>query len=205
MATMMRGLISQGGEASINQYTFSLPEPEILTSDFFYENIQIPETGQLIINSPFRPDFEKINSRFPDAKIVVVTHKLHELSKISRIFFKSYYEEGYETMSSSQFRKILLDHPSLFSNTQATPSQLSTTEREVFIKIVAYHKLLDGFYLAEIPSDPNVFEIQYGEMFYDKETTKSKLELITGKTFTQDFSKVYDDIAELQLRFYFQE
>jgi hypothetical protein len=173
-----------GIDPSTRQWSFQETTPEVLTPAFYYDNVLIPETGNVVINIPFTPNYEKLNLRFPNCKIIVLTHSLLSCRNIALSYFKNYYIDAYEFGAEPFFRRILREHANLFSNTDAAPWELNEKERHIFHKILSHQKLLDGFHSLEIPADPNVLEIKFEEFHFNTALVEQKLELFTGRTFS---------------------
>lgn len=201
------GLLAQdNAEILINPLAHE--DPSILTSDqltadYFYNNIQVPDEGTFIINSPFRPNYQLLKQRFPECKIIVITHSVHEIQHISRSLFRHYYVESYEITSEPFFRKIINDHSWLFSSTDLLPDQLTRIEKEIFVKILAHQMLLSGFHCLTIPNDPDVLEIKFDKIFYHIETVESQLETFTSKTFTESDRTVNRTLSREFIKKYF--
>ncbi len=163
---------------------FLQPTPEFLTSDFFYDNIVVPDEGNVVINSGFLPNYEKLNERFPGCKIIVITHSLQDCTQLAKGLFKSFYIDDYE-YAQIPYEKILSLHPALFKNPSLKPWELSQKEKAIFIKILAYHKLIDGFHSAEIPNDPNVLEVKFSDIHFNTAKLESDLESFIGNTISE--------------------
>lgn len=166
----------------LSNNTFQVPEPEKMTADFFFTNISVPETGNVVINAPFLPNYEILNQRFPGCKIIVITHELYRCNDIASSFFQTYYNDAYDFGADYHYKNILQSHAHLFSNLDAKPWELSVIEKHTFIKILAYHKLLDGFYCHKFPSDTtNVMEIKFRDIYSNIESVEANIEAFTGK------------------------
>ena len=175
------------------------------SSEDFYSNITVPETGTFVINCPYRPDFNIMKQRFPDCKIIVITHTLPEITHLSRMFFNSFYVDEYETIAGPHFKKILEDHSWLFSNVNATPLELTRKEVDIFIKIITYHKILDGFHSVIIPNDPNILEVKFSDLVFKIAEVESKLENFIGKTYLESDKAVNREVMALFFNDYFDK
>lgn len=183
---MIKNAISTGtnSEIILLENSFNAPTPEVLTADFFFDNIIVPEDDSVVINSPFIPNYEKIFSRFSDAKVVVVTHSLTDCLNLAKTFFKSYYVFNYEFGADIHFKKIIDAYPHLFKNPDVTPNQLTLKEQNIFIKILEHQKVVDGFHSLEVPTNPNVLEIAFRDIHFNNHKVESQLEQFIGKTFS---------------------
>lgn len=196
---LIKGLIDSSAELTdFSQLSYNETMPALLTKDFFFNNVILPEEGDIILAVPFTPDYDIIFSRFPTAKVAVITHTVNECSNIARSYFKSYYYDSYEISSSANFRKMLQDHAHLFSNVNATPSELSAKETAICDKIITYQKLLDGFCNTEILNSPNVIELKFNDLVFNTTTIENILEQFTGgefsdteRTLTRDLTTHY--------------
>lgn len=183
-------------------------DPNILTSDqltadYFYNNIQVPDNGTFVINSPFRPNYEILKQRFPECKIIVISHMVQEIQHISRSLFRHYYVESYEITSAPFFNKLINDHSWLFSGTNLTPDQLTRIDKEIFVKILAHQILLAGFHCLTVPANPDVLEIKFDKIFYHVDEVEAQLESFTGKTFIESDKKINRDLTQEFIKKYF--
>lgn len=175
--------------------------PDTMTSEFWFNNID-PGTRQ-VIRVPFRPDYATLKQRFPGCKIIILTHLLAECTGIALSLWEGFYKDTYEFGAQPFFKSILENHRHLFSSTELTPTQLTHTEIHTFIKILAYEKLLDGFYCLTIPNDPDVLEITHKDFYYNRSHVKSQIENFTGKTLSPMASEIYDQISEAYIDSFF--
>lgn len=177
---VIKNAIGNVDPTAIN-HVYLQPQPEVISSDFFHDNITIPESGNVVINSGFLPNYEKLNNRFPGCKIVVITHSLQETTQLAKGLFKSFYIDDYEH-SRDAYERILRLHPSLFKDHSLKPWELPQKEKTIFIKILAYHKLIDGFHSADILDSPSVLEIKFSDIHFKTQKVEADLESFTGKT-----------------------
>ena len=173
------------------------------TPEFFYDNLQIPEEGTFIVNIPFRPDYEILKQKFPECKIIVITHLIQDITHISRAFFRHFFLESYEAGAEPHFRKIIEDHHWLFSSTFVTPEELTRTERDIFARIIAHQKLLDGFHNMTVPTDPDILRIRFEKIFYHYSEVEAQLENFTGKTFTEYDKSLNRELTQAFIQKYF--
>jgi hypothetical protein len=185
-------------------HSFSQPLTGELTLEFFFDNIEVPESGNIVINSPFRPDYTRIFSRFPDCKIVVVSHNLNDCTHIAKSFFKSYYINTYEYGAEEHFRTILTANPHLFKNVNAAPLELTPKEQLIFIKMLAHQKLMDGFHSLDIPENTNVLEIAFTDIHYNTSQVETQLEQFIGTTFSASEKELNKEFTEHFIKEYFR-
>jgi hypothetical protein len=181
---LVRSLIDTG-LMELTPHTFSAPAPDVLTPEFFYANLTIAEEGNVVVNVPFRPDYNTLKSRFPGCKIIVLTHRLQDCETLARGLVQSYYIDGYEHGSAPYFNQIIQDHSHLFSSVDLLPTELTNKDRVILNKIVAYHKLLDGFYTLDVPLETNILELKFNDLYFNTAQVESQLELFTGGIFTE--------------------
>lgn len=199
---VLRGLHADENAVIIPKPVFE-NEPEVLTREYFFNNLSLPEEGTFIVHAPFRPDFETMKSRFPGCKIVVITHSVQESTHLAKIFFKTFFVNDYEAGAEPFFRKVLTDHNWIFSNVNATPADLTKKEKEVFVRIIAYQKLLDGFHSLTIPTDPDVLEIKFGDLIFKVPQIETALENFTSKVMLASDKAINSEIMQMFLIDYF--
>lgn len=174
-----------------------------LTPEYFYNNLQVPDEGTYIVNSPFRPNYDILRQRFPECKIIVVSHSVQEIQLISRALFRDYFMALYEAGAEPFFRKIINDHDWLFSSNDVTVENLTRIEKEIFVKILAHQKLLDGFHCLTIPADPGVIEVKFDKIFYHLSDVETQLETLTGNTFTESEKLLHANLIQGYVKRYF--
>lgn len=177
------------------ELTYGQPVPDVITREFFFNNVQITTDSDVIVSVPFRPDFEKLDSRFPGCKIIVVTHALQECTNIARAYFKSYYGDTYHMGAEPFFRKMINDHSHLFTDVSCTPDTLTQKEYEICVKILAYQKLLDGFHSLSIPNNSNIIEITFQNLFFNLDFIQQQLEQFTGLPFSEREKTISKQLA----------
>jgi hypothetical protein len=179
--------------STVNQMEW-LNEPEgPITTDFFYDNITVTGHFPRIFSVAAKPDFEKLRTRFPKAKFVVITHTLSEIPYMSNYFYDTYYKNFSETGSEDFYRDILRTHSHLFSNIDANPEDLTITEEETFKKILQYQKLLDGYTNITEPETESLIHVPYSDIRFQKQKVLEKF---------SNFIKV--DIPETAINYYNQ-
>lgn len=184
------------------EITFAQSTEEPITRDFFFDNFIVPGDSNTILTIPFRPDYEKLSSRYPNCKIVVVTHSLHECTNIARAYYKSYYQDAYEAGAEPFFRKMIAVHSHLFSDVNCTPGTLTAKEIETCVKILAYQKLLDGFHNLTVPVSESVLEIEFKKLFFDQEHVEQQIEQFVGVQFTEQLKNMSRQLADEYIRRY---
>jgi hypothetical protein len=164
----------------VNQVEYAQTPPEIITPEFFYDNLVVSNNLTNIFYVGMKPNFEKLRNRFPDSKFIVITHTLNEMQFISNYLFENYFKEHYDAGAEIPFKQILQDHRFLFSNIDATPYELSKYEEEAFKKVLQYHKLLDGYSNITEPETNSLLKIAFSDMMYFKNRVLDKLSSFTG-------------------------
>lgn len=163
------------------QPTFLSTPPIPITRDFWFDNVDIGDAT--VVHVPFRPDYEKLKIRFPNCKIVVLTHTLPECQTIAMNLWEGYYKNTYEFGAEPFFKKILESHSHLFSSITLTPDQLTQIEVNTFIRILSYQKLLDGFFCLNIPNDSDIIELVHRDLYLDPASFRNQIESFTGRVF----------------------
>jgi hypothetical protein len=182
--------------ALVNQYTFSEEPREVMTPEFYYNNLVINKSLDNIISLSMKPDIDGLLDKFPHSKIVMITHSIDEIEYIANYFFKTYYLETYDSGASEPFREILRNHSNLFSNVEAAPSELTVKETKTFKKILQYHKLLDGYFnITHIETD-NLIKISFSDILYQRNKVLDKISNFTGVTTPETASNFYKDMLE---------
>lgn len=166
------------------QPTFLSTPPDPITRDFWFDNVDIGD--DTVVHVPIRPDYEKLKTRFPGCKIIVLTHTLSECNTIAMNLWEGYYKNAYEFGAEPFFKKILETHSHLFSSTTLTPDQLTRIEVNTFIRILSYYKLLDGFFCLTVPNDSDTIELVHRDLYLDPASFRNKLESFTGRVFDEN-------------------
>ena len=200
LVRIFRNLIE--ATSALSPPTFLSEPPSPMTRDFWFDNFD-PGTNQ-VIHVPYRPDYEKLKTRFPGCKIVVVTHLLQECHSVSLNLWEGFYKAAYEFGAEPFFRQTLENHSHLFSSTTLTPDQLTKKEIDTFIRIISYEKLLDGFHCLTIPTDPDIIEITHKDLYYNRAGVKEQIETFSGLTLRQVENDMYDQMAEAHIQSFFR-
>lgn len=196
---LLGNLLGVGG--GMTQPTFTQSPPDVMTRDFWFDNVDIG--SEVIVHVPFYPDYEKLRTRFPGCKIVVMTHTLPECNTLARNLWKGFYKEAYEFGAEPFFKRILETHSHLFSSTTLTPEQLTTAEINTFIKILSYEKLLGGFHCLTIPSESDIIEIKHRDFYYQPAQVRTQLETFVGATFPEQAVNFHNELVSLHLENFF--
>jgi hypothetical protein len=191
LVKLIRNLI--GASAGMTPNTFSLPKPDIMTRDFWFDNIEIGDNP--VVSSPYRPDYQKLQERFPGCKIIVTTHIVSETIALARNLWEGFYKNSYEFGAEPFFRTILETHSHLFSSTTLTPDQLTKSEISTFVEILRYQKILDGFHNLTVPTEPNILEIKHRSFYFQPELVREQLETFTGYTFTEPAITFHNELV----------
>lgn len=174
------GTVFVNGLAPDIEYT-TAPFP--LTSQYFFNNYEILVPRMISVCSvPIYPNFEIIQEKWPNAKVLLITHTLDEISDISKRLFYDFYLDGFEITASVPYYKILETNANLFSDTRKHPSELTDHERQTFIKIIESHRLLDGFHKPLENTPNNVFVLPYNTLLTNMDQTFDLLTEMTGIT-----------------------
>jgi hypothetical protein len=182
--------------STVNQMEW-LQEPEgIITPEFFYDNITVTGHFPRVFSVSSKPNFEKLKSRFPNAKFVVITHTINEIEHISNYFYETYYNGTLDETVLEIFRSILSSHSHLFSNLEATPDTLTLKEKETFKKIIQYQKLLDGYTnITELETDSLIY-IPYSSIRFHKNNVLEKFSNFVGVETPETAINYYEEILK---------
>jgi hypothetical protein len=182
LAHLLRNFVDADSSypALVNQFKFSQEPPTIMTPEFYYDNLIIDNNLTNIFALPMRPDIETLRVRFPDCKIVVITHSIDEISYIANYYYKTFYSEMYDFGAEDPFKAILNAHSHLFSDLSATPSNLSQKEEEIFKKILQYNKLLDGYFNIGEPDSDLLIKISFSDILYQHNKVLEKISSFLG-------------------------
>ncbi len=191
--------IFPNNQIEITQQLVTADPPQSLTADYFYNNLTLPD-GNLVVNVHFRPNYQRLREISPGCKIIVIKHTTHEIQAISRGLYKTYYQENYDLGAGPFYHSILNSHSHLFSNVNARPEDLSPMEKETFTRILAYHKLLDGFYNIEVPNDSDVLSLYFKDLFCDIAKVETQLETFTGYTFSESDKALNREVVNLNIQ-----
>lgn len=176
----VRGLYDIGG-ALLNQHTYNTADP-ITSADMFYEHVQWPtlptQNTAIITSFNFKPDFDRMLTTFPGCKIIVITHDLVDCGMIANSMARYYYSNT--ELSGAFYTDLMFKHKHLFADYTVSFENLPDKEKEIFISIVRYIVLLDGFHTVIVPDNPNILEIKYKDISRKPAETKSKLTTFTG-------------------------
>jgi hypothetical protein len=182
LAHLVRCYVDEGSSypALVNQFEFSTPPGDIITPDFYYENLEINNNLVNIFSLATRPNIEKLRIRFPSSKIIIITHTLDEIAYIANYYYKAFFCDVYDAGADIHFKEILTTHSHLFSNVDASPFELSAKEEETFKKILQYQKLIDGFHNINELDSENLIKISFSDIIF-RPVVLEKLSNFLGK------------------------
>lgn len=165
----------------LNTYTYDAPTPEVLTEDFVYDHIQVDNsTHAQIINLHVYPNCVKLKERFPDCKIIIVTHSIGDIVySLGHNVYKAFYVDLYDAgVSKPWFDNIIASHPRFFSNPNIRPDELEGEELLAFKLLIQHQKLMDGFWKVTVPETAT--EIRFFDIIRDPTATKSAMVSFLG-------------------------
>lgn len=202
---MVRGLYDSGG-ALLNQHTYNTTDP-ITSADMFYQHVQwptLPTQGTAVITSfHFKPDFDRMLSTFPGCKIIVITHDLVDCGIIANSMAKYYYSN--EELSGVFYADLMQNHQHLFADHTLSYENLPDKEKEIFISILRYIVLLDGFHTISVPTNNDILEIKYKDISRKPADTKSKLTSFTGLPMNDGVNGRYNDFMSQFVEFQWEK
>jgi hypothetical protein len=186
---------------TVNQLEW-INEPEgYVTPEFFYDNITYTGYFPRIFSVSAKPDFEKLRSRFPNAKFVVITHTLNDIRLITNYLVETYYKNLSDPHAEINFRNILQTHSHLFSNINCNFDDFSENEKEIFKRIIQYQKLLDGYLnITETESDSLII-IPYNDIRFKAQQVLEKLSSFVGVGIPEPAVTYYNEIYENYISF----
>lgn len=191
LVKLLRNLL--GSPGGLTQPTFTQTPPAVMTREFWFDNVEIGDSP--VVHVPFRPDYEKLNARFPGCKIVVMTHGLPECNSIALDLWNDFYKDAFEFGAEPFFREIIESHSHLFPNKTLTPDIMTKFEINIFVKILTYQKLIEGFFCLDIPVSPDVIEIKHKEFYHKPAQVRAQLESFTGCTFNEPSINFHNQMA----------
>jgi hypothetical protein len=191
LVKLIRNLVEAPG--GMTQPTFKLAQPDVMTRDFWFDNVEIGDNP--VVHVPFRPDYQKLQDRFPGCKIIVVTHTISESITLARNLWEGFYKNSYEFGAEPFFQTILETHSHLFSSTTLTPDQLTKPEVETFVEILKYQKVIEGFHSLTIPTDPNILAIKHRDFYFQPALVREQLETFTGHTFIESAIAFHNELV----------
>ncbi len=191
--------IFPNNQIEITQQLVNVDPPQLLNAEYFYNNLTLPE-GNLIVNVHFRPNYQRLREISPGCKIIVIKHTTHEIQNISRGLYNTYYRDSYDLGASSFFHNIINSHSHLFSNPNVRPENLPPSEKEIFVRILAYYKLLDSFHNLAVPNDSDVLGLNFKDILYDISKVETLLENFTGYTFTESVKSLNREVINLNIQ-----
>lgn len=165
----------------LNTYTYDAEVPEVLTEDFIYNHIQIDNSAHAhVINLHVYPNCDRLKERFPDCKIIIVTHNICDIVyNFSHNVYRSFYIDLYDAgISKPWFDDIIASHPRLFSNPTVRPDELTGEELLAFKLLIQHQKLLDGFWNITVPDTAT--EIRFFDIIRNPAATKSTMVSLLG-------------------------
>lgn len=202
---MVRGLYDQSG-ALLNQHTYNTTDP-ITSEDMFYQHVQWPtlptQNTAVITSFNFKPDFDRMLTTFPGCKIIVITHDLIDCGIIANTMAKYYYSN--EELSGVFYADIMSAHRHLFADYTVSYENLPDKEKEIFISIVRYVVLLDGFHTITVPSNPDIVEIKYKDITRNPSNVKTKLANLTGLEWNEGTEARYHRYMEEFITFQWEK
>ena len=185
VSNMIHSTYFHSGDAIVrDDFVFDDAENDQFNRDWFYQHwsLNTETTSSHVCNIMHLPDFDNQLTKYPDAKMIVITHDINDCELIANNLFQTFFIEGWVAdISRPAFTNILLEFPQFFSDQTASPLELTNKERQIFIKILGNQTFLSGFHNITIPDNPNVFEITLHEILYSPATFRSKLETIMGR------------------------
>lgn len=167
--------------ALLNTYTYDVDVPDVLTEDFTYDHIQVDNsTHAQIINLHVYPNCTKLRERFPDCKIIIITHNICDIvynfsHNVYRAFYVDLYDAG---ISKPWFDDIIASHPRMFSNPNIRPDELAGEELLAFKMLIQHQKLMDGFWNVDVPETAT--EIRFFDIIRNPTATKSAMVSFLG-------------------------
>ena len=165
----------------LNTYTYDADIPQVLTEDFTYDHIQIDNsTHAQIINLHVYPNCAKLKERFPECKIIIVTHNIADIIyNFSHNVYKAFYVDLYDAgVSKPWFDDIIASHPRMFSNPNIRPDELEGEELLAFKLLIQHQKLMDNFWKVTVPETAT--EIRFFDIIRDPVATKSAMTTFLG-------------------------
>ena len=162
--------------------------PSPITSEYFYNNIFTFDSRlPMVMQSHIMPAWDIVNSRWPGFKAVIVTHTIKDLEEIAANLYYKYYLDDFEVSAKNAFMDIILQNQTIFGRIVQHPSELTEDEIKVFMKILVYHKLTDGYVYPKVPDEykENALLLPYWNIVNDQEATLKALSEFLGRPVPQ--------------------
>jgi len=158
---------------------FDEDKPDLISKDWFYNHWSInpATTGSHVCNVFHLPDYENIQTKYPNAKNIVVTYSLDDCNTVATSIFEHYYIKSWENDDyvKDSFKNTIENYPNFFPDSTITPFDLTLQQKRTLQYILSNQAVLAGYHNLVIPDSPNIFEIKYQEMIYKPEIFKEKM------------------------------
>jgi hypothetical protein len=170
--------------------------PDPITSEYFFQNFFTFNSARpVVVQTHLKPAWNIIAERWPTFKLVYITHTAEDLNEIAANLFYKYYLDEFDTVSKQAFFEILNQQaPNAFARNITSPADMTPEEIQLFMKIVVFHKITDGYMYPEIPEKyaSQVLKLPYREIASNKETTLQKLSAFMETSIPETASQNYD-------------
>ena len=173
--------------------------PSPITAEYFYNNIFTFDSRRpIVMQSHIMPAYDILEQRWPGFKAVIITHTIKDLEEIAANLYYKYYLDDFDVSSKNAFMDIIMQNQTIFGRIVQHPTELTEDEIKVFMKILVYHKLTDGYVYPKVPDayKDRVLLLPYHNIVNDQKATLDALEKFLGKPIpqiTQDNYKAYLD------------
>lgn len=175
--------------------------PSPISSEYFYKNIFTFDSRlPMVMQSHIMPAWNILEERWPGFKAVIITHTIKDLDEIAANLFYKYYYDDFEVSAKNAFMDIIMQNQTIFGRIIQHPSELSEDEIKVFMKILVYHKLTDGYVYPKVPEKylDSTLLLPYKDVVTDKNKTIDALTKFLGKPAPQITYDNYEAYLEYQ-------
>lgn len=158
--------------------------PTPTTSEYFFKNLFTYNSGKpLVISNHLHPAWETIAKRWPTFKMILITHTIDDLDEIAASLFYKYYVDDFGSVSKKAFDDVIQTHSRVFGREIAHPDEMSESEKRLFMKIIVFHKITDGYIHPTVPPEftANTLLLPYREIISNKDLVLDKLSTFLEK------------------------
>lgn len=170
--------------------------PSPVTAEYFYQNVFTFNSARpMVVQTHFKPVWTTIAERWPTFKVIMITHTDKDLEEIAASLFYKYYLDEFDSVAREAFLNVInVQAPHAFSRNITSPKDMTDDEIKLFTKIIAYHKITDGYMYPEIPEKykDQVLNLKFKDITTDKDGTLNKLSTFLGMSIPEITKQNYD-------------
>jgi hypothetical protein len=180
---VVRSVIDIGnGDVFFNRgFTFKTPiiSYEELDETFWYENVEFLSSGTYVHTLYWWPKFEELKEKRAGTRFIMLTHTVDDVTAIAKNFTRAISQK--EIIGWEKFLKGVLEtHPTIFPNSNAAWSDLTSTQQIVFAKVLENVIIMEQEWLKTVPAYDYVLEIPFRQFWTDPTTTVNRIKTFAG-------------------------